>query len=61
MDNVLLTPHVRGSTEVALPERSAKHRMLHMHRIQPGVFSTSLKVKRKLEEVPGTIRTRILY
>jgi D-3-phosphoglycerate dehydrogenase len=129
MDNVLLTPHVGGSTEeaqqniglevaeklikysdngstisavnfpeVALPEHPGKHRLLHIHRNQPGVLSAinavfsgekiniagqylqtnasigyvvidvetgeraaSLKVKRKLEEVPGTIRTRILY
>jgi D-3-phosphoglycerate dehydrogenase len=129
MDNVLLTPHVGGSTEeaqqniglevaeklirysdngstisavnfpeAALPEHPGKHRLLHIHRNQPGVLSAinavfsgekiniagqylqtnakvgyvvidvetgeraaSLKVKRKLEEVPGTIRTRILY
>jgi D-3-phosphoglycerate dehydrogenase len=129
MDNVILTPHVGGSTEeaqqniglevaeklikysdngstisavnfpeVALPEHPGKHRILHIHRNQPGVLSAinavfsgekiniagqylqtnskigyvvidvetgeraaSLKVKRKLEKVPGTIRTRILY
>jgi D-3-phosphoglycerate dehydrogenase / 2-oxoglutarate reductase len=129
MDNVLLTPHVGGSTEeaqqniglevaeklikysdngstisavnfpeVALPEHPAKHRLLHIHRNQPGVLSAingvfsgekiniagqylqtnakigyvvidvetgeraaSLQVKSRLEEVPGTIRTRILY
>jgi D-3-phosphoglycerate dehydrogenase len=129
MDNVLLTPHVGGSTEeaqqniglevaeklikysdngstisavnfpeAALPEHPGKHRLLHIHRNQPGVLSAinavfsgekiniagqylqtnarigyvvidvetgeraaSLQVKRKLEEVPGTIRTRILY
>jgi len=129
MDNVLLTPHVGGSTEeaqqniglevseklikysdngstisavnfpeVALPEHPGKHRLLHIHRNQPGVLSAinavfsgekiniagqylqtnakigyvvidvetgeraaSLKVKGKLEKVPGTIRTRILY
>ena len=129
MDNVLLTPHVGGSTEeaqqniglevaeklirysdngstisavnfpeVALPEHPGKHRLLHIHRNQPGVLSAinavfsgekiniagqylqtnarigyvvidveteereaSLRVKGKLEEVPGTIRTRILY
>ena len=129
MDNVLLTPHVGGSTEeaqqniglevaeklirysdngstisavnfpeVALPEHPGKHRILHIHRNQPGVLSAinavfsgekiniagqylqtnakigyvvidvetgeraaSLQVKRKLDEVPGTIRTRILY
>jgi D-3-phosphoglycerate dehydrogenase len=84
--------------EVALPEHPGKHRLLHIHRNQPGVLSAinavfsgekiniagqylqtnarigyvvidvetgeraaSLQVKRKLEEVPGTIRTRILY
>ena len=129
MDNVLLTPHVGGSTEeaqqniglevaeklikysdngstisavnfpeAALPEHPGKHRLLHIHRNQPGVLSAinavfskekiniagqylqtnaaigyvvidvetgeraaSLKVKRKLEEVSGTTRTRILY
>jgi D-3-phosphoglycerate dehydrogenase len=129
MDNVLLTPHVGGSTEeaqqniglevaeklikysdngstisavnfpeVALPEHPGKHRLLHIHRNQPGVLSAinavfseekiniagqylqtnaqigyvvidietgereaSLKMKHKLEEVPGTIRTRVLY
>jgi D-3-phosphoglycerate dehydrogenase len=129
MDNVLLTPHVGGSTaeaqqnigievaeklikysnngstlsavnfpEVSLPEHSGKHRLLHIHRNQPGVLSAinaifseqriniagqylqtntkigyvvidvetkepgdSLQVKRKLDEVPGTIRTRLLY
>ena len=129
MDNVLLTPHVGGSTaeaqqnigtevaeklikysnngstlsavnfpEVSLPEHSGKHRLLHIHRNQPGVLSAinavfseqqiniagqylqtnakigyvvidvethepgeSLKIKRRLESVPGTIRTRILY
>jgi D-3-phosphoglycerate dehydrogenase len=129
MDNVLLTPHIGGSTEeaqenigievsgkllrysnngstltavnfpeVSLPEHPGKHRLLHIHRNQPGllseinaIFSTqkiniagqylqtnprigyvvidietsepqvSLLVKRKLEKVPGTIRTRVLY
>jgi D-3-phosphoglycerate dehydrogenase / 2-oxoglutarate reductase len=129
MDNVLLTPHVGGSTaeaqqnigvevaeklikysnngstlsavnfpEVSLPEHSGKHRLLHIHRNQPGVLSAinavfseqriniagqylqtnaeigyvvidvetgdpgeSLKVKRKLDKVQGTIRTRVLY
>jgi len=129
MDNVVLTPHVGGSTaeaqqnigievaeklvkysnngstlgavnfpEVSLPEHSGKHRLLHIHRNQPGVLSAinaifseaqiniagqylqtntkigyvvidietkepeeSLEVKRKLDEVAGTIRTRLLY
>jgi D-3-phosphoglycerate dehydrogenase len=129
MDNVLLTPHVGGSTEeaqqnigtevaeklikysnngstlsavnfpeVSLPEHPGQHRLLHIHRNQPGVLSAinavfsgqqinvagqylqtnakigyvvidvetrepgdSLKVKHRLESVPGTIRTRILY
>ncbi len=70
MDNVLLTPHVGGSTaeaqqnigievaeklikysnngstlsavnfpEVSLPEHSGKHRLLHIHRNQPGMLS----------------------
>jgi D-3-phosphoglycerate dehydrogenase len=69
-DNVLLTPHVGGSTEeaqqniglevasklirysnngstvssvnfpeVTLPEHPGKHRLLHIHRNQPGVLS----------------------
>ncbi|MCC6363359.1 MAG: phosphoglycerate dehydrogenase [Bryobacterales bacterium] len=129
LDNVLLTPHVGGSTEeaqqnigyevasklikysnngstlsavnfpeVSLPEHPAMHRLLHIHRNQPGVLSAinavfsehkiniageylqtnpkigyvvididtgerneSLMVKRSLDDVPGTIRTRILY
>ena len=129
MDNVLLTPHVGGSTEeaqqnigtevaeklikysnngstlsavnfpeVSLPEHPGKHRLLHIHRNQPGVLSAinavfseqriniagqylqtnakigyvvidvetrepaeSLKVKHKLDKVPGTLRTRVLY
>ena len=129
LDNVLLTPHIGGSTaeaqqnigievagkllkysnngstvgavnfpEVSLPEHPGKHRLLHIHRNQPGVLSRingvfsgeginiaaeylntdvrigyvvidvetgdasdSLELKRKLEEVPGTIRTRVLY
>ncbi|MEM1230160.1 MAG: phosphoglycerate dehydrogenase [Pseudomonadota bacterium] len=70
LDNVILTPHVGGSTleaqasigvevadklvrysdngstitsvnfpEVALPEHDDKHRLLHIHRNQPGVMS----------------------
>ena len=129
MDNVLLTPHIGGSTEeaqenigievasklikysnngstlgavnfpeVSLPEHPGKHRVLHIHRNQPGVLSAinavfsedainiageylqtdarvgyvvidvetderaeTVAIRRKLEEVPGTIRTRILY
>jgi D-3-phosphoglycerate dehydrogenase len=129
MDNVLLTPHIGGSTmeaqenigievasklikysnngstlgavnfpEVSLPEYPGKNRVLHIHRNQPGVLSAinavfseeqiniageylqtdarvgyvvidieageraeTLEIRRKLELVPGTIRTRILY
>ncbi|HLK63482.1 MAG TPA: phosphoglycerate dehydrogenase [Bryobacteraceae bacterium] len=129
MDNVLLTPHIGGSTEeaqqnigievagklikysnngstlsavnfpeVSLPEHPQMHRLLHIHRNQPGVLSAinrvfseqginiageylqtnprigyvvidldsvdiaeSRLVKRGLDEIPGTIRTRILY
>ena len=129
MDNVLLTPHVGGSTEeaqenigvevaqklikysnngstlgavnfpeVSLPEHPGKHRVLHIHCNQPGVLSAinsafsdesiniagqylqtdaklgyvvidietderaeTVSLRRKLEQVPGTIRTRILY
>jgi D-3-phosphoglycerate dehydrogenase len=129
MENVILTPHVGGSTEeaqqnigievaeklikysnngstltavnfpeVSLPEHPGKHRLLHTHHNRPGVLSAinavfskkkiniasqylqtnaqigyvvidvetetreaSLEVKRALEKVPGTIRTRILY
>ncbi len=128
-DNVILTPHVGGSTEeaqqnigvevagklikysnngstitavnfpeVSLPEHPGKHRLLHIHRNQPGVLSQvnaifsarqiniaaeylqtnpkigyvvidvedggrgeTLEVKRLLDEVDGTIRTRVLY
>jgi D-3-phosphoglycerate dehydrogenase / 2-oxoglutarate reductase len=129
MDNVLLTPHIGGSTgeaqqnigvevagklvkysnngstlgavnfpEVWLPEYPGKHRLLHIHRNQPGVLSSinsvfseqriniagqylqtdarvgyvvidvetgeraeTALIKQKLEQIPGTIRTRILY
>jgi D-3-phosphoglycerate dehydrogenase / 2-oxoglutarate reductase len=129
LDNVLLTPHVGGSTEeaqqnigvevaeklirysnngstltavnfpeVSLPEHPGKNRLLHIHRNQPGVLSeinsvfsqqkiniagqylqTDAKIgyvvidietketretsllKRKLDKVNGTIRTRLLY
>lgn len=128
-DNVLLTPHVGGSTEeaqqniglevagkllkysnngstlgsvnfpeVSLPEHPGKHRLLHIHRNQPGVLSAinavfseqqiniagqylqtnprigyvvidvdsderaeTLQLKKRLDQVPGTIRTRVLY
>jgi D-3-phosphoglycerate dehydrogenase len=129
LDNVLLTPHIGGSTaeaqqnigievagkivkysnngstlgavnfpEVSLPEHPGKNRLLHIHRNQPGVLSSinavfseqriniaaqylqtdasvgyvvidietgeraeTTLIKRKLDQVPGTIRTRILY
>ncbi|MBZ5603643.1 MAG: phosphoglycerate dehydrogenase [Acidobacteriia bacterium] len=128
-DNVILTPHIGGSTEeaqqnigvevaeklikysnngstltavnfpeVSLPEYPGKHRLLHIHRNQPGVLSAinkifseehiniagqylqtnpkigyvvidvetrepeeTLSLKRRLDEVPGTLRTRVLY
>jgi D-3-phosphoglycerate dehydrogenase len=128
-DNVLLTPHIAGSTEeaqknigrevaeklikysnngssltavnfpeVSLPEHPGKHRILHIHRNQPGVLSRinavfseqqinvsaqylqtipeigyvvididpaereeTQMLKRHLDAVAGTIRTRILY
>jgi D-3-phosphoglycerate dehydrogenase / 2-oxoglutarate reductase len=128
-DNVLLTPHVGGSTEeaqasigsevalklirysnngstvsavnfpeVSLPEHPGKQRLLHIHRNQPGVLSAlnaifseqkiniaaeylqtdakigyvvidietderaeSLQLKRRMDEVNGTIRTRVLF
>ncbi len=129
LDNVLLTPHVGGSTteaqeniglevaaklikysnngstlsavnfpEVSLPAHPGQHRLLHIHRNQPGMLSAvngifsqakiniageylqtnpkigyvvidvdtdeaseSQELKRLLDEVPGTIRTRVLY
>jgi D-3-phosphoglycerate dehydrogenase / 2-oxoglutarate reductase len=125
LDNVLLTPHVGGSTEeaqqnigvevagklikysnngstltavnfpeVSLPEHPGKNRLLHIHRNQPGVLSEinaifsaqhinivgqylqtnarigyvvidieaeAVEIKRKLDAVAGTIRTRVLY
>ncbi len=129
LENVILTPHVGGSTEeaqqniglevsgklikysnngstlsavnfpeVSLPEYPGKHRILHIHRNQPGVLSKinavfseeqiniagqylqtngkigyvvidienieredAMIVKRRLDEIVGTIRTRILY
>ena len=129
MDNVLMTPHIGGSTEeaqqniglevahklikysnngstlsavnfpeVALPEHPGKHRLLHIHRNQPGVLSQinalfsdkqiniaaqylqtnaqigyvvididnpgtaeTKQLRKCLDAVAGTIRTRILY
>ncbi len=129
MDNVILTPHIGGSTEeaqenigvevaeklikysnngstlsavnfpeVSLPEHEGLHRLLHIHTNQPGVLSainrvfsenqiniaaqylqtnpkvgyvvidveaegeeTTQMLKRSLDDVPGTLRTRILY
>jgi D-3-phosphoglycerate dehydrogenase len=126
-DNVILTPHIGGSTEeaqqnigvevaeklikysnngstlssvnfpeVSLPEHPGQLRMMHIHCNQPGVLSKlnrvfsehdinvtgeylqtnarigyvvidieapadPLSLKRQLDEIPGTIRTRILY
>ncbi|HUK16115.1 MAG TPA: phosphoglycerate dehydrogenase [Bryobacteraceae bacterium] len=128
-DNVILTPHVGGSTEeaqanigvevaeklirysnngstitavnfpqVTLPEHPGKHRLLHIHRNQPGVLSNinavfsrqdvniagqylqtnnsigyvvidvetqkpsaTKPLKAELDQVPGTIRSRLLY
>lgn len=128
-DNVLLTPHVGGSTEeaqenigvevaeklikysnngstltavnfpeVSLPEHPGKHRLLHIHRNQPGVLShinavfsnhrvniagqylqtipnlgyvvidvetpersATIPLRKELDAVPGTLRTRLLY
>jgi D-3-phosphoglycerate dehydrogenase / 2-oxoglutarate reductase len=126
LDNVILTPHVGGSTmeaqenigvevaeklvkysdngtstssvnfpEVALPAHPGKHRLLHIHRNVPGVLSEINQVfagnhiniaaqylqtneaigyvvididaahsdmaLAKLAEVPGTIRSRVLF
>ncbi|HEX9436193.1 MAG TPA: phosphoglycerate dehydrogenase [Candidatus Limnocylindria bacterium] len=127
-DNVVLTPHIGGSTveaqenigvevaaklvkysdngstvtsvnfpEVTLPEHAGKHRILHIHRNQPGmlaqvnaVFSqakiniasqyletnprigyavidieserpVSIAIRKELDAIDGTIRTRLLY
>jgi len=128
-DNVILTPHIAGSTqeaqknigrevaeklirysnngttltavnfpEVSLPEHQGHHRVMHIHRNQPGILSCintifseekinitgqylqtipsigyvvidvetpgkeeSLNLRRRLDEIPGTIRTRVLY
>jgi D-3-phosphoglycerate dehydrogenase len=126
LDNVILTPHVGGSTveaqenigvevaeklvkysdngtstssvnfpEVALPEHPGNHRLLHVHRNVPGVLAQINQVfsdnriniaaqylqtresvgyvvididathsdvaLAKLAEVPGTLRTRVLF
>ena len=126
LDNVILTPHVGGSTmeaqgnigievaeklvkysdngtstssvnfpEVALPAHPGKHRLLHIHRNVPGVMSEINRVfaanniniasqflqtneaigyvvididaahsdvaLAKLQDVPGTIRSRVLF
>ena len=128
-DNVILTPHIGGSTqeaqrdiglevsskllkysnngstlgavnfpEVSLPAHPGQHRLLHIHRNQPGVLSevnsvlsgkhinitgqylqtnpkigyvvidieapertVSQQLRKRLDQVVGTIRTRILY
>ena len=129
LDNVILTPHIGGSTEeaqrnigkevadklirysnngstlaavnfpeVSLPAHSGKHRLLHIHRNQPGMLSainaifsedkinvaaeylqtnaqigyvvididpgergSTAQLRKRLDGVPGTIRTRLLY
>jgi D-3-phosphoglycerate dehydrogenase len=129
LDNVILTPHIGGSTEeaqrnigkevadklirysnngstlaavnfpeVSLPAHKGKHRLLHIHRNQPGVLSginaifsedkiniaaeylqtnakigyvvididpgdrgSTAQLRKRLDGVPGTIRTRLLY
>jgi len=126
LENVLLTPHVGGSTveaqenigvevaeklirysdngstlsavnfpEVALPEHAGQHRLLHIHDNVPGVLSAinqvlsdsnvniavqylqtlgevgyvviditadyAAPVLERLKQVPGTIRTRVLF
>jgi D-3-phosphoglycerate dehydrogenase len=128
-ENVLLTPHIGGSTleaqenigvevaaklvkysdngstvtsvnfpEVALPEHAGKHRILHIHRNQPGMLAqvnavfysariniasqyletdpqigyavididgadrpVSVALRKQLDAIEGTIRTRLLY
>jgi D-3-phosphoglycerate dehydrogenase len=128
-DNVILTPHIGGSTqeaqrdigievsskllkysnngstlgavnvpEVSLPAHPGQHRLLHIHRNQPGVLSkinaifsqqglniagqylqtnpkigyvvidieaperaVSQQLRKRLDQVEGTIRTRVLY
>ncbi|HUX67194.1 MAG TPA: phosphoglycerate dehydrogenase [Terriglobales bacterium] len=129
LDQVILTPHIGGSTEeaqqsigtevasklikysnngstlgavnfpeVSLPEHPGLHRLLHIHRNRPGVLSeinaifsglqiniagqylqtnatlgyvvmdiegdaraATAELKRRLEQIPGTLRTRVLY
>ncbi len=129
LDNVILTPHIAGSTEeaqrnigkevadklirysnngstlaavnfpeVSLPAHKGKHRLLHIHRNQPGVLSAinaifseerinvaaeylqtnaqigyvvididpgesgaTQQLRKRLDGVSGTIRTRLLY
>ena len=129
LDNVLLTPHIGGSTveaqenigvevaaklikysdngstvtsvnfpEVTLPEHAGKHRILHIHRNRPGMLAqvnavlasakinissqyletdprigyavidideperpVSQAIRRELDGIDGTIRTRVLY
>ncbi|HVR53197.1 MAG TPA: phosphoglycerate dehydrogenase [Pseudorhodoferax sp.] len=126
LDNVILTPHIGGSTmeaqaniglevaeklvrysdtgattssvnfpEVSLPSHPGKHRLLHVHQNRPGVLSeinrifsdnqinisaqylqtnekigyvvidldagSSERALEKLAQVPGTIRTRVLF
>lgn len=129
LDNVILTPHIGGSTEeaqrnigkevadklirysnngstlaavnfpeVSLPAHYGKHRILHIHRNQPGVLSainavfsegeiniaaeylqtnaqigyvvididpgergSTAQLRKRLDGVQGTIRTRLLY
>ncbi len=128
-DNVILTPHVGGSTqeaqknigsevasklikysdngstigavnfpEVSLPAHPRRHRLLHIHENHPGMLSAinavlseaginvagqylqtnpkigyvvidieaanldvSTEIRKRMSEIPGTIRTRILY
>jgi D-3-phosphoglycerate dehydrogenase len=103
-DNVILTPHIGGSTveaqanigtEVALPPHPGEHRLLHVHENRPGVLSainrafsergvnisgqylqprgdlgyvvidvhteSSEAALAAIQEVPGTIRSRLLF
>jgi D-3-phosphoglycerate dehydrogenase len=57
--------------EVTLPEHAGSHRLLHIHRNVPGVLSRINEIfttrerlqvlKDALNEIPGTLRTRVLY